>query len=172
MSQRLNDLETEILKILSNRVRARWKDIKADVGDEFKKKYSGSGFDVVFSRCLNRLVERNIIWKQKVRGVKRHSYLITAKGNGLAWKLKRGLSVEDLFRDEMLAFGTILQSLRNDAIIMSEGESVLDYFTYFKKLVVELDLETFIRELKIYYSIIDSDEDPLDLSDLMIYKTG
>ena len=157
MSQRLNDLETEILMILSNRVRARWKDIKADVGDEFKKKYSGSGFDVVFSRCLNRLVERDIIWKRKIREVKRYSYVITAKGNGLAWKLKRGLSVEDLFRDEVLAFGAILQSLRNDAILMSEGESVLDYFTYFKKLVVGLDLETFVRDLEIYYSIIALD---------------
>ena len=59
MSQRLNDLETEILMIVSNRVRARWKDIKADVGDEFKKKYSGSGFDVVFSRCLKRMHARS-----------------------------------------------------------------------------------------------------------------
>ena len=120
---------------------------------------------------MKRLTERGIIWKQKVRGVKRYSYMITAKGNGLAWKLKRGLSVEDLFRDEVLAFGAILQSLRNDAIIMSEGECVLDYFTYFKKLVVELDLETFVRDLKIYYSILDSDEDPLDLSDLTIFDT-
>ncbi len=172
MSQRLNDLETEILVILSNRVRARWKDIKADVGDEFKKKYSGSGFDVVFSRCLKRLTERGIIWKRQIRGVKRYSYYITAKGNGLAWKLKPGLSVEDVFRDEVLAFGTILQNLRNDAIIMTEGESVLDYFTYFKKLVVGLDLETFIRDMKIYYSIIDSVEDPLDMSDLTIFDTG
>ncbi len=81
MSQRLNDLETEILMILSNRVRARWKDIKADVGDEFKKKYSGSGFDVIFSRCLNRLVERDIIWKRKISGVKWYSYVITARAH-------------------------------------------------------------------------------------------
>ena len=172
MSQRLYDLETEILMILSNRIRARWRDIKADVGDEFKKKYSGSGFDVVFSRCLNRLTERGIIWKQKARGVKRYSYLITAKGNGLVWKLKHGLRVEDVFRDEILAFGAVLQSLRDDAILLSEGESVLDYFTYFKKLVVELDLEDFIRELEIYYSIIDRVEDPLDMSDLTIFDKG
>ena len=167
MSQRLNDLETEILMILSNRVRARWKDIKADVGDEFKKKYSGSGFDVVFSRCLKRLTERGIIWKMRFGGSRRLGYWITPKGSVLVNKIQNGLSVEDIYRDEVLAFGYVLQHLRDDAIIYCMEDSVLDYFMHFKESLMELDLEKFIEEIKLYDMIIESDEDPLGLADLV-----
>jgi hypothetical protein len=168
MSQRLNELEKEIIIVLSNRIRGRWKDIKADVRDEFKNKYDGSGFDVVFSRSLKRLEAKGIIFKHKYSGLKRPGYMITGKGGVLALKIKHGLGVQDVLRDELLSFGLILQRLRDDSIIMSEGDLVSDYFKCFKELVMELDLETFIEELKVYERIIDSNEDSLNLSSLMI----
>ena len=167
MSGKLNDLEQEIILILSNRIRARWSDIKSDVDNKFKKQYSGTGFDVIFSRSLNRLVERGIIWKHSFGGSVRPGYWITSKGSVLANKILYGLSVEDVFRDEMLAFGYVLKRLREDAVIMCEGKSVLDYFELFKKTLMELDLEKFIKEIEVYDMIIESDEDPLELSDLI-----
>ena len=165
MSLRLNDLEKEIVLILSNRIRARCTDIKADVDEGFKKKYIGSGFDVVFSRSLNRLVSRKIIWKMRIRGFVRPGYWISPKGDVLAWKIKHGLSVEDIYRDEILAFSSVLHRLRNDAVITCEGDGVLDYFKRFKELILGLDLEMFVEEVKINDMIIDSGEDPLDLID-------
>jgi hypothetical protein len=167
MSQGLNELEKEIIIVLSNRIRGRWKDIKADISDEFKNKYDGSGFDVVFSRSLKRLEAKGIIFKHKYGGLKRPGYMITGKGGVLALKIKHCLSVEDLARDEMLAFGLVLKQLRDDAIIMSKEDLVSEYFKCFKELVIDLDSESFIEELKVYERIIDSDEDPLNLSSLM-----
>ena len=83
----------------------------------------------------------------------------------LAGKIKHGLSVEDIYRDEILAFGWVLLRLRNDAVITCEGDSVLDYFMRFKELILGLDLEMFVEELKVNDMVIDSAEDPLDLID-------
>ena len=165
MSLKLNDLEKEIVLSLSNRVRARWTDIKADVSEVHKKQYKGTGFDVVFSRSLNRLVDRKIIWKMRIRGSVRPGYWISPKGNVLAWKIKHGLSVEDIYRDEILAFSSVLHRLRNDAVTTCEGDGVLDYFKRFKELILGLDLEMFVEEVKIHDMIIESYEDPLDLLD-------
>lgn len=165
MSLRLNDLEKEIVLILSNRIRARWTDIKADVGEVHKIQYEGTGFDVVFSRSLKRLVERNILWKMSFGGSTRPGYWISAKGDVLAQKIKHGLSVEDVFRDEILAFGYVLRKLRNDAILTCGGDSVQDYFLRFKELILGLDLEMFVEAVKLSDMIIESYEDPLDLLD-------
>ena len=167
MSGKLNDLEKEVILILSRRVRAMWSDIKSDVDDRFKKKYVGTGFDVIFSRSLKRLVEKRVIWKHSFGGSVRPGYWITPKGSVLANKIQYGLSVEDIYRDEVLAFGYILQRVRDDAIISCEGNSVLDYFRHFKEVFLGLDLEMFIEEIKVYDMIIESDEDPLELSGLI-----
>lgn len=141
-----------------------WSDIKNDVDDKYKIRYSGSGFDVVFSRSLNRLVDRRVIWKMRFSGNRRAGYWITPKGSVLANKLLYGLSVEDVFRDEVLAFGYVLQRLRDDAIISCKEENVVEYFKQFKQALLELDLETFIEEMQVYNMIIESDVDPLDFS--------
>ena len=135
--------------------------------DQFKRRYVGSGFDVVYSRALNRLVDRGIIWKMRFGGSRRPGYWITPKGSVLANKIQNGLSVEDIYRDEVLAFGYVLQHLRDDAVIFCMGNSVLDYFTHFKESLMELDLEKFIEEIKLYDMIIESDEDPLGLAGLV-----
>jgi len=167
VSGKLNDLEKEVILILSRRIRAMWSDIKSDVDDRFKKQYSGSGFDVIFSRSLKRLIEKGVIWKHSFGGSVRPGYWITAKGSVLANKIQYGLSVEDIYRDEVLAFGYVLQHLRDDAVIFCMGNSVLDYFTHFKESLMELDLEKFIEEIKLYDMIIESDEDPLGLAGLV-----
>ena len=162
MSGRLNDLEQEIIRIMSNRVIARWTDIKSDVDDRFKKQYSGSGFDVVLSRSLKRLVEKKILWK-KGRG----GYVISGKGSVLADKIVAGLGVEDVYRDEVLAFSGVLQRLRDEAIIWAESDSVEEYFRVFRESVVSLDVRRFVEEKRLYDVIIDSDEDPLSLVSLV-----
>jgi len=163
MSGKLNDLEKEIVLVLSRRIRARWSDIKSDVDNRFKKQYAGSGFDVIFSRSLNRLVESGVIWRHSFGGSVRPGYWITAKGSVLANKIQCGLSVVDVYRDEVLAFGLVLQRLRDDAIISCDGISVLDYFRHFKEILLGLDLEMFIEEIKVYNMIIECDVDPLSL---------
>jgi len=163
MSGRLNDLEQEIIRIMSNRVIARWTDIKSDVDDRFKKQYSGSGFDVVLSRSLKRLVERKILWRKKGRS----GYVISGKGSVLADKLVAGLGVEDVYRDEVLAFSGVLQRLRDDAIIWAESDSVEEYFRVFRESVLSLDVRRFVEEKRLYDMIIDSDEDPLSLASLI-----
>ena len=166
MSGKLNDLEKEIIRILSNRVRAMWSDIKTDVDERFKKRYSGSGFDVVFSRSLKRLVGKGVLWKQRFGGSRRPGYWITPKGSVLANKILYGLCVEDVYRDEVLAFGYVLQRLRDDAIISCSEDSVVEYFRQFKETLLGLDLETFVMELRVYDMILESDVDPLVLSEL------
>ena len=163
MSGRLNDLEQEIIRIMSNRVIARWTDIKSDVDDRFKKQYSGSGFDVVLSRSLKRLVEKKILWRKKGRG----GYVISGKGSVLADKKVAGLGVEDVYRDEVLAFSGVLQRLRDEAIIWAESDSVEEYFRVFRESVLSLDVRRFVEEKRLYDMIIDSDEDPLSLASLV-----
>jgi len=164
MSGRLNPLEEEILLIMSNRVRGRWTDIKGDIDEMHKRQYSGSGFDVVFSRSLKRVVDRDILWKHK-GGSSHPVYYLSPKGSSLADKIRHGLSVEDKYRDSVLAFSSIIRWHRNMAVITVQSDNVVDYFNYFKKQINEIDVEQFLEELWINERIILSDEDPLDLVD-------
>jgi hypothetical protein len=163
VSYRLNDLEKELMLIMSKRIRARWTDIKNDVSPIFKKEYKGTGLDVIISRSLTRLVERRYLWKQRFGGSKRPIYLLSARGRVLARKIQYGLSVEDLFRDELIAFSLLLQRLRDDAITTISSESVVDYFNHFKERVNGIDVEDFIERLKINDMIIEREIDLLDI---------
>ena len=164
MSFRLNELEQAIVLLLSDRIHCRWTDIKNDLPDRYKK-YDGSGFDVVLSRSLNRLVEWNIIWKMPFGGSSQLSYWISPRGDALASNIKHGLSVVDIYRDKVLAFSAVLHRLRNDTVISCMGDSSLDYFLYFKELVMNLDYETLVNELRVVGMAIEGGRDPLDLLD-------
>jgi hypothetical protein len=165
MSYTPNDLEKEILSILSRRIKAHWTDIKHEVSDSYKTRYSGSGFDVVLSRSLKRLIDHGLLWKNSIGGSPRPGYWISAKGDVLAWKIDHGLDVFDVSRDMVYAFSYILHRLRNDAIIYAESDNITDYFKEFRTLVNKIDEEAFLRELLVNEMLIDNLDDPLDLSD-------
>jgi hypothetical protein len=148
---------------MSYRIQARWTDIKNDIGPMYKKEYKGTGLDVIISRSLGRLVDRRYLWKQRFDGSKRPVYLLSPWGRVLVRKIQYGLSVEDLYRDEVAAFGFVLQRLRDDAIISITSESVVDYFNHFKEQVNGIDIEDFIERLKVNEMIIEREIDPLNM---------
>jgi hypothetical protein len=165
MSGRFNSLEKEILTVMANRVIARWTDIKEDISEDHKKLYSGTGFDVVLSRSLKRLVERNMLWKRQNSNKSRSQYILSPKGSVFARRIRTGLNVMDTYRDSVLAFSSILQRLRNDTIITINSDRVVDYFTHFKELINMIDVETFLEKLWVNEQVICTIEDPLGLSD-------
>ena len=114
MSIRVNELEEEIIKLLSRRVMARWSDIKADLPDK-EKNYEGTGFDVIMSRSLNRLIDNGYVEKQRYGSYPYKRYSLTEKGTVLSWKINTGLRVDDLVRDKVLAFGLALRWIKNEA---------------------------------------------------------
>ena len=163
MSGRLTELDEEILKIISNRTRARWTEIKGDLSEVHKKPYKGTGLDVVLARSLKRLVDRDMILKYPV-GSSRPYYILSAKGGVILNKIQHGLSVEDKYRDAVLAFSSILLWHRNMAVISVTSDNVVDYFTYFKERINEIDVEQFLEELWINEQVIYNNIDPLSLA--------
>lgn len=78
--------------------------------------------------------------------------------------------MDDLVKDQVLAFGLALRWIKNEAIIVVEMDDVHDYFTCFKESLKALDIDALVDDVKLYETLIKNEEDPWDDTDLIKYR--
>ncbi len=147
--------------------RARWSEIKRNLTSETKQKYNES-IDTYLTRSLKRLMKNGYMEKNKLGSYPRKRYWLTSVGNLVAYKLLNGIRVDDPIRDQVLAFGHTLQWIKNMAIMEAREDDVRDYFSVYRRLVIEFDVDRFLREVKIEESLLEDETDPGDDSDFLL----